>query len=235
MKGVTLISAVILIGVTLTAIAIIYQAGIPIIKKMQSTATVERMKQVFLQLDDLIQQVASEGNGSRRTAYIKLGSGNLVFNGSENRIEWTFESDAELVSPRSYIHLGNVIFGSNLDTKAYEDQYQGTDVYVLENEHLKVFFRKIGSVSSLQEYNTTDILMAVYMKDIKEWVLLESLEISLGSEESKTGSGYTILSSTGSDLPYATLTAYMNSSQGEYYINFTLESGADFIIVEGYR
>jgi hypothetical protein len=41
------------------------------------------------------------------------------------------------------------------------------------------------------------------------------------------------LEQTGTDLPYATVSAYMNSAYANYFLNFTLESGADFITIEG--
>jgi len=38
---------------------------------------------------------------------------------------------------------------------------------------------------------------------------------------------------TGEDLPYATVSAYMDSNYANYFVNFTLESGADFLTIEG--
>jgi hypothetical protein len=120
-----------------------------------------------------------------------------------------------------------------MDTSAYEDIYQGKAAYVLENEHIKAYFSKIGSPSNQANYNTNQILLGIYQKDLGEWMPLQNLEISLdGNPQSETGSGYTILEQTGTDLPYATVSAYMNSTSN-YFVNFTLESDADFLTIEG--
>ena len=42
-----------------------------------------------------------------------------------------------------------------------------------------------------------------------------------------------MLVDSGYNLPYATVSAFMNSSYLDYYINFTLQSGADFVEIEG--
>ena len=46
---------------------------------------------------------------------------------------------------------------------------------------------------------------------------------------SKSGNGYTIPEDLGYNLPYASVGAYLNNSYNPYYVNFTLESGTDFL------
>jgi hypothetical protein len=234
MKAIALLSAIIFIGLTLAVVVIVYNAGMPIVLRMQQAAAVEKMKGVFSETDRIIQDVASEGNGSKRTVDLRFDIGFLTLNGSSDKLYWDFDSESLLASPRTSTSFGNVIFGSKLDTSAYEDTYQGTQAYVLENERLRVYFRKIGSPSSPQAYNTNQLLLAVYQKDLGQWMPLKSLEISLDNDpSSESGTGYTVLEQAGSDLPYASVSAYMGSSYANYFLNFTLESGEDFITIEG--
>ena len=58
-----------------------------------------------------------------------------------------------------------------------------------------------------------------------------TLEITI-DDGSGTGNGYTMLEKTGNALPYGMVSAYMDSTQ-DYFINFTLGSGADFLTIEG--
>ena len=234
MKAIALISAVIFIGLTLAVAVIVYNAGMPVVLRMQHAAAVEKMKSVFSETDKIIQDVASEGNGSKRTVSLRFDIGKLTVNGSSDRLYWDFDSETVMVSPRTSTSFGNVVFGSELETSAYEGDYLGTEAYVLENEHIRAYFRKIGSPSGPQAYSTSQLLLGIYQKDLSQWMPLESLDISLdGQESSKSGTGYTILEQAGTDLPYASVSAYMSSSYANYFLNFTLESGTDFLIIEG--
>jgi hypothetical protein len=82
MKAIALISAIIFIGLTLAVVVIVYNAGMPVVLRMQHAATVERMKGVFSEMDNIIEDVASEGNGSKRTVSLRFDVGRLTVNGS---------------------------------------------------------------------------------------------------------------------------------------------------------
>jgi hypothetical protein len=234
MKAIALISAVIFIGLTLAVSVIVYNAGMPVVLRMQHAAAVEKMKGVFSEMDKIIEDVASEGNGSKRTVDLRFDIGTFTVNGSSDKLHWDFDSESMIASPRTSVSFGNVVFGSKLETSAYEGDYQGTQTYVLENEHIKAYFRKIGSPSSPQSYNTNQLLLAIYQKDLNQWMPFQSMELSLdNADSSKTGTGYTVLEQAGTDLPYATVSAYMSSAYANYFLNFTLESGTDFLTIEG--
>ncbi|RLI98462.1 MAG: hypothetical protein DRO99_00665 [Candidatus Aenigmatarchaeota archaeon] len=238
MRGISIVSGVIFLAISITAVFLIYQTGMPVVKKMQAATAIERMKGVFSDLDEIVQQVASEGKGSKRTLYMKVDPGKVIVNSTEDSIYWVLETDAEVISPRTSQKLGNLVIGSNMETRAFEANYTFSDpeipCYVLENEHLKAYLKRIGSPSSQQNYETKDILVAIYNKDMKQWLNNSGLlDISVDfNSTSKSGTGYTMLSDSGYNLPYATVSAYINSTHIEYYVNFTLESGADFMQIE---
>ena len=225
-------------AIVIVSIFLIYQSGVPLIRKMQGTAAIERMKSSFADLDEIIQQTAAEGKGSKRTLQLNVDPGKIIINSTEDSIYWELETDSGGISPRTSQRYGNVVVGTNMDTRCYEENYTysvpETECYVIENEHLKAYFKKIGSLSSPQDLNTSDILVAVFNKDSGQWLNNTGfLDVSVDfNETSKTGTGYTMLLESGYNLPYGTVYSYVNSTYIDYYINFTLESGADFIGIE---
>jgi len=233
-KGMALVSGVLFLAITITAAIVVYELGMPIIEKMQSAAIIDNMKSTFTELDSQIQEIASEGKGSKRTFYLNLEAGEMEFNSSKDWIKWEYETQSPVISPRTAQWIGNTIIGSNLETKAYRSTCEGTNCYVLENEHLKVYINRTGSASSFAQLNTSDILMGVWLKDMNQLLGMESLNVTIDNKaSSETGNGYTGVQRLGENLPYATAYALMNTTYEQYYINFTLESGADFIIIRG--
>lgn len=234
MRGIALISGILFIAITLSAIAIAYNLAVPIVGRMQSTAAFERMKVVMGEMDSFIQEVASEGNGSRRIFNFRIAQGNMLVDPERDAIFWALDMDALVVSPRTALVLGNLVIGSNLETTAQEGLYSGIPAFMLENEHLRIYFRKIGSPQYPESYNTSQILLALYQKDLSQWLDLESMYITIdGNPSSELGVGYTELDKTGYYLPYGTVRAYMDSTYSDYVIEFTLESGADFLEIRG--
>ena len=237
-KGISILSGVLFLAIVVTAIFLIYQTGVPIVKRMQVAAAVERMKDVFTDMDEAIQLTASEGRGSTRTVHMRIDPGRIVANKTQDAIYWELETDAEIISPRTSQRLGNIVIGSNMETRGYEGNYTysspETECYILENGHLRVYVKKIGSPSSHAGYDTSDLLVAIYNKDMDQWLNHTGLlDISVDlNESSKTGTGHTALLTAGYNLPYASASACMNSSYMDYYVNFTLESGADFLEIE---
>jgi len=231
-KGISLISAAIFLALIIVATIIVYNAGMPIIRNMQAAATIDNMKDFFTQLDEVVQTVASEGKGSKRTVYMDINYGKLIVNDTKNSIEWVYETEADVISPRTAQDFGNIRVGSNLETTAYEGTYQEIDALVMENQHLMVYARKIGSQSSHDSYNTSEILLGIYHKHLNQWLNNTGfIYLTLDNNiTSMTGTGYTALDKTGYNLPYATVTSFLDSDYGvAYYITMTLESDADFL------
>lgn len=238
MKALSIISGVIFIAITISTIAIVYEAGMPVVKKMQASASIDKMKGVFSDLDSVIRDVASEGTGSKRTVYLKIDPGKLVVNDSEDAVYWSLETDAKVVDPRTSQTFGNVILGANLETSAYEENYTVASpqikAYKMENEHLIVYIRKLGSGSTFEDFTTNNLLLGIYNKDLGSWFNnTNMLDVTVDSQSSsRTANGTTSLSKTGYNLPYATVATLVNSTYLKYYVNFTLESGEDFIRID---
>lgn len=229
-----MVSAVVFLAITISAISLVYTTGMPVIQRMQEAAAVQGMKTSFVELDEIIQKVASEGNGSRRMVDMEIDTGRMAVNPSEDSVVWGLETDNSIISARTAQNLGSLVFGSNLGTTVSEGSYKGNDAYIMENEHIAVYILRAGSQASPVSYSADDILMGIYLKDSSQWAPLEMVSISLdGESSSKTGTGYVITRLLGPNQPYGEAKAYMNSSYADYVITITLETGADFITIEG--
>jgi len=235
LRGISLISGVLFLAFIIAATAIVYMSGMPIVKNLQCAATVEKMKSSFIELDSVVQEVSSEGRGSKRILTVNVDEGRLYVDGGNDTIYWTYECNAPIISPRTSRTYGNVVVGTNMETSALEGQCKGQTAFILENEYLKVCLKKIGSPDNFTSYNMSQILIGIYQKDLGRWLGLERLEITLDNNQtSSVGNGYTKLERSGYHLPYGEVTAYMESNYGmNYEIKFILESGEDFLIIRG--
>lgn len=235
MKGLSLISGVLFMAFLIAATAIIYWTAVPTVQKMQCSIIVDKMKASLAKTDEVIQRVASEGEGSRRTLDLNIEEGEMHVDGDNDTIYWEYECNSPIFSPRTFQTFGNVVFGSNLNTKAYESACMGQNAFVIENEHLKACLKRIGSEGNNTPYNISDVLLSLYQKDLGQALPLEYLDITLDNNAtSSTGQGYTKLEKTGQHLPYGEVTAYLESDYGvTYNIKFILESGEDFLTVKG--
>jgi hypothetical protein len=235
MKGITLVSSVIFLGFLIAATGIVYYTGMPIMERMQCIAAVEKMKSSLIEMDKVTRDVVAEGKGSKRTIDMNIDEGKLYILGDNDTIYWEYDCGVQAFPPRTFQMIGNVMFGSNLDVKAYEGTCSGQDAFILENQHIKACFNRTGSSSSPVQLDTRRLLLSVYQKDLGQYMPLEYLEITLDDDStSRTGAGYTYLEKSGLFLPYGQVTAHLASDYGiTYDIRFVLESGGDFIEIRG--
>lgn len=235
MRGISLITSVIFLAFVIVATGIVYQAGVPSMQRVQCLATVEKMKSAFIELDRITRDVVAEGKGSRRTFDLNVDEGKIFIVGDNDTIYWEYECDTEVFSPRTSQSIGNVVYGSNLDVKAYEGTCEGVDGIIMENQHLIACINSTGSSSQKVNLSTRNLLLSVYQKDLGKWLPMEYLEVTVDeAPSSMTGMGYTYLDESGMHLPYGQATAYIESDYGvTYRINFILESGADFLTIRG--
>ncbi len=235
-KGISLVMGVLFIAIVISATAVVYEVGYPVVQKMQCAAITSRMQSTFAKLDKVIQEAAAGGEGSKRVINLRIDEGTMTIDTDNDIIYWDYECEAPIISPRSSQRYGNIVIGVGLDAVAYEGSCLGETAYVLENAHVKACFRKIGTPSSPVSYNTSQILLGVYQKDVGKWMPIQSLSIMIdGNVSSQTGTGYTKITQEGNNLPYGEVVAYIDSDYNniDYYIHFILESGADFLTIKG--
>lgn len=217
-------------GVVIGATVVLLNGLGPGIETAKDGVIIDRASDSLLEVDSLIGKVASESSGSRRTVSLNIPKGVLVVNGSRDSVSYSLETQAGVISPRSLVKSGNLREFLGSGVSAYPGNYSQNPVYILENSHLVLYINNTGSQSSPVPLRTRDLIVAVYQKDTGKW-LDGRLDISLDSGSS-SGVGYTVLHESAASLPYATVTAFINSSE-QYYMNFTLGSDTDFVEIQG--
>ncbi|MFH1592995.1 MAG: hypothetical protein ABIB47_06545 [Candidatus Woesearchaeota archaeon] len=119
-RGNVWISAVIYIALGIIAITILISAGIPLVGKVRDRNTFQQTKELMHEIDGAIQEVLSEGPGSRRyLSPVIINQGELYIrgepSGGDNAIIWLMETKAMLLEPNVVIHEGNLKLGLTED------------------------------------------------------------------------------------------------------------------------
>ena len=101
-KGVIWISAVIYIALGIVAITLILAAGLPLINSLKDKNTYSQTKDILIHIDQNIEEINTEGPGSRRfidTIVIKGGKLDMIIEEQEKlkTIRWTMTTPAVIV------------------------------------------------------------------------------------------------------------------------------------------
>lgn len=233
-KGVTLISGVLFLAITIAATVIVYYAAVPVVERVRDAAVTEQTGQAMVEIDKIVREVAGGGKGTKRTFTLRTEAGTFEVNDTKDTIKWTYETSSPIVSPRVRQEVGNLVVGSNLEASVSRGNYSSSNAWVLENEHLVVYLNRSGNASDYRNTSTDRLFLAMYQKDEGAW-LNGSGMVEFGIDDaptSQSGNGYTVAEREGEDLPYGRVTMVVNSTYRLYFVNVTLEAGADFVTIE---
>ncbi len=223
-----ILSGVLFIAIVNIAVIIVTQTGMPAIEKMQDAAAIDQAKDTLTTLDKVIREVAAEGKSSTRVVPIQLKKGTLTVDNESDKIYYLIETAAEVISPRTKVNIGNLYFASNANV-IVEDN--GTH-FIMENEHEKIAFHKLGNTSSFVSINASTVMDYMYLKDTGTY-LPATLSVIVDNDPlQEAGNGYTMAETLGTGLMRGRIIAHVNQSVSDYDIYFTLEGGADFMQVE---
>ena len=104
-KGDVWIATVIYIAIGVIILTLIVASGVPLINDMRDRNTFVQTKEVMHSIDEAINQVVSEGPGSRRALNpVIIKKGELtIMTGVENQIYWQMQTKAKIqeISPTS--------------------------------------------------------------------------------------------------------------------------------------
>jgi len=223
------VSVIIYTLVAVLALVLILNTGIPILTEMKDRSVFTKVKDIMLDLDSHITDIGQQGEGSQASAALEIRDGEIRF--EDGQLVWELETKSEIISPRSSTTLGNLIISSNANVKTYllDDAFLINTT--IKEDDFGAKFKKIGSESNWQQYNTSEIIEYVsYNGNKMEGVFEFSLNNDGGSTK---GTGYTkmVPSGNNTNLGRAKVIAHMNSTFAEYDIEFVLESYADFLTV----
>lgn len=224
------ISVIIYTLVSVLALVLILNTGIPILTEMKDRAVFSKIKDVMLDLDRHITEIANQGEGSQATVSFEIRDGEVLF--SADQLIWELETKSKIISPRTKTVLGNLIISSNANVRTYElsDSYMMNTS--IEEDSFSVKINKKGTSSSWTDYNTSEIIEYIQYNDYQ--IDGSKFNFNLNNNiTSASGTGYIkmVPSGNNTNLGRAKVIAHMNSTFAVYDLEFTLESYSDFVTV----
>lgn len=234
-KGVSQIAtAAIYVGITVSAISVALTAGVPALQNLQDSSSISQMQQFMQQLDGLVQQVASEGEGSTRTISTNIDRGVLYFQESTDSLVYELETDADVISPQTSIREGNIILSSNANVKVEEKTVNGVECYMMENEHVRACIKNIGNSTNNENISSSELLQLYEFKrdDGTTRSVDANLTVMLNEQSDTTsGQGFTT-AETGKFIGTGQVTATISTEGYTYDVVFRLPTGSDFMVVD---
>lgn len=235
------VSAILYIMVIMIALTLILSVGIPIINEMKDKIAYSRAKDMMLNLDQHIVDIASEGEGSQRIIPVEISAGKLKV--EDNQIVWEFDTASDIVTTRTKIDVGNLAITSNANVEATAYTYDGVNgSFILRTElggtdvtagdPFVANISKIGSETNWTYINTSTLINYI---EYKNNTVDGTFSFTINDNSSSTyGTGYTKLVPAGNntDLGRAKVVAHINSTYASYDLELILESFADFLTVK---
>jgi len=235
-KGISpIISTVLIILLGFVTVSIVLFVGLPAIEKARESAVLNEAMQNMKAIANTIEEVALEGVGSLRSLQIKVTAGNYKVNEKTNSIDFTHFMKSGIVQPGAFLEEGDVILTCGANARAYEEDfdYDGETDLVLENEILRVVILKNGTKTSQVSMNTSKLIKMINLKETNVNVTPSDSLIMLDDYiESSYGFGYSELVKVDDHLARAEAIVHMSTTFVSYDILYTLQSGADFVMVK---
>ena len=220
---------------TIVAIAIVLLIGLPAIERAKESAVLNEAMQNMKAIGSMIKEVASEGVSSIRSLQIKVTDGEYKVNEKANSIDFTYTTKSGIVQPGSFIKEGDIILSAGANAKAseYDLDNDGNNDLVLENEILRIGLLKNGTKTAQVAMNTSRLIRRINFKETNANVTPSDSSVILDDySESSYGTGYSEIVKAEERLAKAEAVVHMNTSYAVYDILYTLQSGADFVIVK---
>lgn len=230
-----LISIALVILILVVAISLALTFGEDVINRINEVNVINEATRNMKLLDNTIRRVASEGLGSLRKIQIKVSGGSYKINEKTNSIEFSYLVKYGTVEPGTYLKVGNLLLISGANAKAYEADLDGDgeDELVLENEILKVAIQKVGSRDNFQPIDTKNNIKLILFKENNANITPEDSSVIFDDiSTSSYGNGFSELVREGDHLAKAEALVHVNSTFLEYDLVYTLQSGADYLIVK---
>lgn len=218
-QGAIWISAVLYLLISVLIMVIILQIGVPVIESMQDRSVVQDTQNQFQQLDTMIQTVARQEVGSRRTLPLELQEGEAVFN--EDQMTWYMEHDRELLDQDVILSRGNMVVSGGMDVSAYEYN----DSYILENSFIRINFSKCDHTNNCTELG--EIINSVQSVRDESLVADNDYQVYIGDTTLFEGPGHSRLVTKGNTLAEGILEYHLDDPS--VVLTFRLISYTDYV------
>jgi len=229
------ISAVLYLLVTVVVMFIVLDAGIPLLNNMKDKSVFTRTKDNFVNLDQHIKKISFTEEGSQEVIPFEVTEGNLLFD--ENNVVWSMQTEAQVLEPNTKLESGNLYLVSDLDVSAKEY----ANHYVMQNSYISVRLNKTGTRDIWTDISADQLIESITYKltgktttagfKIRVWANDPSNPFPYNSTVGSNVTGYTEMLDTGMNLASATYTAYFNTTSLDYLVRITLNSLADYVVI----
>ncbi|MBS3056851.1 MAG: hypothetical protein J4473_05460 [Candidatus Aenigmarchaeota archaeon] len=211
-----MVSIAIVIAASIVAITIVLNIGLPVVNTALNDYSIKKSAALMHVMDNYMEEVMNEESGSIRELDAVNDAGDIRINSETNSIEANlkiFTTDYGRFVKQGIMH----IYGSDVFC-------DDTGNITMENSAVKIIFRK-----SVNSVDTSQIIINMTEKRSGDVISFTNSSVIIDSNESSvSGSGYTELLESGSNMPLCVLHAKINSTLS-YDVFYTLYAGADFI------
>lgn len=232
-KGISsVISFVITILLTVTAVGIVLGVGLPILDQARETGVLNEANQNMRIIDNLIRQVASEGTRTFKTVTLSVTDGVYRIDSDSNSLDFELTMKSNPIPRGTFKKDGNVITSFGGSASAADN----SSFLIIQNEVLEIVFNKTGNETSFDGINTSTIIRTIRSK-VAPAITIKPNNTGIKIQNianTSWGLGYTKLAFSGQDLPRASVLAHVRSNLTgtEYEVLYTLPASADFLLIE---
>ncbi|MBI3190228.1 hypothetical protein HYZ41_00840 [archaeon] len=234
--GKGLVGAVIIFAIIVVVMIIILNNVSPIIDEGKKAQAITDAKQTLKTIDNVVNQLAIESTGAKRTIDIDLSSGRFIFSGKQGSMKIRLD-DTNLLKPGTVIQDENIVMSGGGGMNSYEADIlnDGQQDVVMENSLVLLAVKKLGTSANPVFINTSNIVTQIRNKRQNINMTPNSAKTGIFVNDisnSSFGTGYTELSSMNSidrNSIVVHMASYANIS---YDAVFTMASGLDYIEME---
>lgn len=227
-----IISLVLLVLITMIAVAIVLSSAIPAVNSAEKSAEIKSAESAMQFISNAIDSVIAEGQGASRRISMVVPPG-FESVPEEDAIVYSTAVDFELMEYLSRKPSGGILYISGSDVNCFEgdENGDGSADLVMENSMLRAAFTKVNRTEPKQAINTNNSFISVKEKTGGIAINFTNTSLYVNNFSSSAGTGYSEISKSGRNMPHCQVHFFINSSV-VYDVYFKLYAGADFIVAE---
>ncbi|MEM4397302.1 MAG: hypothetical protein QW757_01600 [Candidatus Woesearchaeota archaeon] len=222
------VSVIIYTLVSVLALTIVLNTGMPIINELRERASFNKIKDNMLFLDNTINDISKQAEGSQQNVFFDVKEGEIYF--KDDSLIWEIETSNNILKSKTSEKIGNLIItNSNVQTIEYDSYYIFKNR--IKNDSFEVKINKINSKENPSTINTSQIISYIKYNDNQ----IQGFDFFVNKNETTSiGNGYIDFFPKGNNsyLSSAKAIAYVNTTLGYYEIEFSLKSNNDFFSVK---
>jgi len=207
--------------IVIATLGVVIAIGKPAVESAKTVDTIRNMENVFDLFSNYIKAVNYEGKDSVRE-YSYFSSSGIEFDSRDDSVSTRIDVNKEMMEYLSRKDEG-IIYIAGSDVSCYEEG----NTLVIENSYLRVVFQKISGY-----YSTVNNIISITQKTDNFTIYPADSSIVIDDiSATASGTGFSVISRTGRNLPVCRVQFFMNSTL-DYDIFYKLYAGADFITTD---